>query len=288
MYLKETQTEIYKFQVLQCGTVEVERHNKEKNKMGGGGTKQFVVNFRVEGQGEEILEVSRQLELSEAELNQYWTAFCKIDKSTRGQISLDDFHSFYQLDETPFSRKVFSMMDTDDSGMISFHEFVLSIWSYLSLDLDSLAKFSFRLYDNDNSNYMEMNEVNAMITCVYGSNSTRENSERIKKLLEKMEMSFENRITLDQFVVFSKQYPLLLYPAFMMQSILRRGIFGEAYWDGVAAERAKKELEKPIFDILKSHGNQQGLNTKKGRNKSAKMASDQDFKGLNSVTKGIE
>lgn len=256
--------------------------------MGGGGTKQFVVNFRVEGQGEEILEVSRQLELSEAELNQYWTAFCKIDKSSQGQINIDDFHSFYQIDETPFSRKVFSMMDTDDSGRISFHEFILSIWSYLSLDLDSLAKFSFRLYDYDNSNFMEINEVNAMITCVYGSNPSRENNERLKKLLEKMETSYENRITLDQFVVFSKQYPLLLYPAFMMQSILRRGIFGEAYWNGVAAERAKKELEKPIFDILKSHGNQQGLNSRKGRNKSTKVASEQYLKGLNSVTKGIE
>jgi Ca2+-binding EF-hand superfamily protein len=256
--------------------------------MGGGGTKQFVVNFRVEGQGEEILEVSRQLELSEKELNMYWTAFCKIDRSSQGQISIDDFHSFYQIDETPFSKKVFTMMDTDGSGMISFHEFILSIWSYLSLDLDSLAKFSFQLYDYDNSNFMEMNEVNAMIACVYGSGTSRENSERIKKILEKMETTNEGRISLDQFVIFSKQYPMLMYPAFMMQSILRRGIFGEAYWNGVAADRAKKELEKPIFDILKSHGNQQGLNTRQGRNRSTKVASDQYFKGLNSVTKGIE
>ena len=220
--------------------------------MGGGSTKTFVVNFRVEGQGEEILEVSRQLNLSENEINQYWTAFCKIDKNTRGQITIDDFHSYYHLELTPFSKKVFSLMDSDSSGEISFHEFILSIWSYLSLDFDSLAKFSFKLYDYDCSNYMEYNEVLAMISCVYGS-STLDTRDRLSKILEKLENTELNRISLDQFVMYSKQYPLLLYPAFMMQSVLRRGIFGEAYWDAITADRAKSELEKPIFDILKNY-----------------------------------
>jgi Ca2+-binding EF-hand superfamily protein len=255
--------------------------------MGGGGTKQFVVNFRVEGQGEEILDVSRQLGLTENELNQYWTAFCKIDKDSRGQVTIDDFHSFYRIDETLFSKKVFSLMDTDGSGLISFHEFVLSIWSYLSLDLDSLAKFSFQLYDNDNSNYMEMNEVNAMITWVYGSTDLNSN-DRLGKILEKMESSSQNRVSLNEFVNYSKQYPLLLYPAFMMQSVLRRGIFGEAYWDAVAAERAKKELEKPIFDILKKHGAQQGLGSQKGRKQSAARTSEDYLRGLQTVTKGVK
>lgn len=252
--------------------------------MGGGQTKTFVVNFRIEGQGEEILEVSRQLNLSENELNQYWTAFCKIDKNTTGQISIDDFHSYYKLDITPFSRKVFSLMDTDHSGLISFHEFILSIWSYLSLDLDSLAKFSFKLYDYDNSNYMEYNEVLAMISCVYGS-STMDTNDRLSKILEKLQNTELNRISLDQFINYSKQYPLLLYPAFMMQSVLRRGIFGEAYWDGVAAERAKKDLEKPLFDILKNYAKE---NEYKGRKKSSSMASEQYFKNLQTVTKPVE
>lgn len=252
--------------------------------MGSGQTKTFVVNFRIEGQGEEILELSRQLNLTENELNIYWTAFNKIDKNTTGQISIDDFHLYYKLEQTPFSKKIFSLMDSDSSGQISFHEFILSIWSYLSLDIDSLAKFSFKLYDYDNSNYMEYNEVIAMINCVYGSSSIDSN-ERLIKILEKLENTELNRITLDQFVLYSKQYPLLLYPAFMMQSVLRRGIFGEAYWDGIAAERARKELDKPIFDILKNYAKE---NENKRRKKSSSLASEQYFKNLNSITKPID
>ena len=49
-------------------------------------------------------------------------------------------------------------MDEDGSGDIDFSEFVLCIWNYCTLDLKSLIKFAFGLFDADGSGTMEYNE----------------------------------------------------------------------------------------------------------------------------------
>jgi Ca2+-binding EF-hand superfamily protein len=215
--------------------------------MGGGGTKSFVVNDQIDGQGEEIMALKKQIKLSDSELNKYWAAFCKVDKMYTGSIHIEQFHKYYQLEETPFTMKVFSIMDTDANGGINFHEFILAIWNYLSLDMNSLATFSFRLFDTDNSKLMEKGEVEAMISCVYGGVGS---NERVQKVLDKMQPANGDSITSTEFVNYSRQYPLLLYPAFAMQNVLRRHIFGEGYWNAVSADRAKNMADKTIFDIL--------------------------------------
>lgn len=215
--------------------------------MGGGGSK-FVVNNAIEGQGDEINVLKKQIKLTDNEIDKYWKAFCKVDKLYTGSIHIDRFHEYYKLDETEFTKKVFSIMDSDGSGSISFHEFILAIWNYLSLDMNSLASFSFRLFDTDNSKLMEKGEIEAMIGCVYGTGVG--NNERVQKVIDKMEPANGESITSAEFVNFSRQYPLLLYPAFAMQNILRRHIFGDAYWDAVSADRARNMADKTIFDIL--------------------------------------
>lgn len=213
----------------------------------GGGASAFVPNNSIEGQGDEVLALQRKIKLSDKEINKYWAAFCKADKLHTGCIHIDDFHRHYQLEETPFTKKVFSLMDSDGSGGINFYEYILAIWNYLSLDLNSLASFSFRLFDTDDSKLMDMDEIQHMISCVYGGVGS---NERVQKVMDKMQPENGESITVNEFVTYSRQYPLLLYPAFAMQNVLRRSIFGDAYWEAVSAERAKNMLDKTIFDIL--------------------------------------
>ena len=47
-------------------------------------------------------------------------------------------------------------MDDDGSGQISFQEFVCALWNYLSFDLAALVRFSFSLYDQDSSGYLDV------------------------------------------------------------------------------------------------------------------------------------
>ncbi len=72
------------------------------------------------------------------------------------------------LEVTPFTKRVFSLFDSDNSGEINFRECVLSLWSYCSLSDDDLIVFAFELYDQDGSHVMERKEVERIFLDVYG------------------------------------------------------------------------------------------------------------------------
>lgn len=67
-----------------------------------------------------------------------------------------EFYAFFKQDRTPFGDRAFAIMDDDGSGQISFQEFVCALWNYLSFDLAALVRFSFSLYDQDSSGYLDV------------------------------------------------------------------------------------------------------------------------------------
>lgn len=116
-------------------------------------------------------------------------------------------------------------MDIDHSGKLNFNEYVISTWNYLSSDMDILAAFAFSLFDLDDSKTLEINEVENMVKEVYGGDMSRVNN-----VLSKLnaERNKHGQIGRKEFCVFSRKYPLLLFPAFSMQQALRRNIIGES------------------------------------------------------------
>lgn len=114
-------------------------------------------------------------------------------------------------------------MDIDHSGKLNFHEYIVSMWNYLSSDMDILAAFAFSLFDLDDSKTLEVLEVENMVGEVYGGDTNR-----VKNVLEKLNSvrNEKGEIGRVEFCIFSRRYPLLLFPAFAMQQALRRNILG--------------------------------------------------------------
>lgn len=157
------------------------------------------------------------------------------------------FHQFYRLEQTPFTEKVFAVMDIDNSGKLNFNEFVVSTWNYLSSDMDILAAFAFSLFDLDDNKTLESNEVQNMVKEVYGGDMTR-----VKNVLQKLEGVRDSNglVGRTEFCLFSRRYPLLLFPAFAMQQALRRNIIGEDYWEKITELRNSLYFGMTLFDIL--------------------------------------
>ena len=51
------------------------------------------------------------------------------------------------------------MLAVDKTGEIDFMEFVICIWNLCTLTSDSVGKFLFELYDDDDSGEIEFNEL---------------------------------------------------------------------------------------------------------------------------------
>jgi Ca2+-binding EF-hand superfamily protein len=77
--------------------------------------------------------------LKEADVGLLYESFLEIDFDNSGTILLNELLSFISSEETAFIRKVFSAFDTDQNKYLDFHEFVISIWNYCTLNPKNLG-----------------------------------------------------------------------------------------------------------------------------------------------------
>lgn len=55
----------------------------------------------------------------------FFFLFVEIDVDCSGEIDLIEFYSFFGIQRTRFSDRVFGILDLDQSGALEFQEFIL-------------------------------------------------------------------------------------------------------------------------------------------------------------------
>ena len=85
-------------------------------------------------------------------------------------------------------------------------------------------KFAFSLFDIDGGGYLEMSEVRALVQSVYGSHY--KNNRRIARIIELVDKNDDGMISFEEFQDFNRNYPIMLFPSFQMQNIIRERLFG--------------------------------------------------------------
>lgn len=124
-----------------------------------------------------------------------------------------------------------------------YREFVLGVWSLLSLDREDLAGFSFFLYDHDYNGHLELSELMNILNDVHGEGTANPNGRSAKsphytRAVQHFQMfskkkhgstrhldaegkTKESYVTHGEFCTFSKNTPSLLWPAFRLQTDVR-------------------------------------------------------------------
>eukprot|EP00945_MAST-04E_sp_MAST-4E-sp1_P008867 g8867.t1 len=170
-----------------------------------------------------------------------------IDRDGSGEIDLKEFFTFFQMKDTAFARRAFSVMDEDGSGEIDFGEFVLTVWNYATFTKEGLTRFAFELYDEDHSGFIDMDEMMMILRQMFGK---RYKTNAMANKLMKQVLSFDWRgdgacdpadvqIDFRAFNGFCKKHPGLLFPAFHIQMDLQQGMLGTAFWTDVAHQQEK-------------------------------------------------
>ena len=59
------------------------------------------------------------------------------------------------MEATPFAKKLFNLIDQNESGEIDFNEFLVGLWNVCTFDDESLLRFAFNLIDKDGSGYVD-------------------------------------------------------------------------------------------------------------------------------------
>lgn len=98
----------------------------------------------------EFKEYMRQfqaMQLNKSEVRKLFNVFRVVDADGSGNVGLNEMLIHIQVENTPFSEKIFSIFDADRSGEIDFKEFVLALWNFCTLTKSTLGRYSMHTYN---------------------------------------------------------------------------------------------------------------------------------------------
>lgn len=110
--------------------------------MGCGGSKAEAAFQRMQKHLEwrDWSEKFSALKLTYSEIKNLHRVFFKGDLDGSGTIDLAELLTIIDVEKTPFTKRVFSIFDDDESGEVDFGEFVLALWNYCTLSKVALGK----------------------------------------------------------------------------------------------------------------------------------------------------
>lgn len=139
---------------------------------------------------------------------------------------------------------VFRLFDSDMEGSVNFSEFMMAYYQFLTLDRDSLAIFTFSLFDLDGSQSLDSEEIELMMRVLEGK-VTRNDTIAYKAL----DLDGDGNVSLEEFLVMANKRPNMMFLAFETQMALRSSCMTVSRWEDLTRSRRKL-----MNDGSKHHG----------------------------------
>jgi hypothetical protein len=117
--------------------------------MGAFATKRFLRNDFIDGQGKEVLVFCKRIHLANNELDRIFHEYKKFEDPNTHKIEIKAVYSRYRVQYTAFDRILFQIYDVEKSGYLTFLEYLVIVWGFLSCDEENLAYLTFSFFDVD-------------------------------------------------------------------------------------------------------------------------------------------
>ena len=196
---------------------------------------QAKMNLTDEGFGW-LTIMERHFRLPAKHIREFHQHFLAIDQFSAGKehnegdhkVTLQEWINYFDLENTEFTRRAFSVMDKNGNGEIDFPEFVMTLYHYCTFDWHGLVDFAFDMADANENHQLSMDEVHALVKFVYGRNILDETTEQV---LQKADKNHSGGLSRLEFHAYSRKFQVLLFPAFHIQDVLREAVGGHKFWD---------------------------------------------------------
>jgi len=209
--------------------------------------------------------------MTKDEVDTLFRCWEKVDANKDAFMSSDEFHSLLGMKATSITKRIFAMLDRNNSGEVDFGEWLASIWIYLSYSRMSLIGLAFQLIDLDGNKTIDDDETieyikdmaasgmakdrlvdwNALIvewkTAVNVSNSIIYTDEEMRRAKKK-----GKAITEDIFSRYALKNPVILYGALHIQEVMREKIGGKNFWLKATERRAGKSEVEQVQQLYES------------------------------------
>jgi Ca2+-binding EF-hand superfamily protein len=212
--------------------------------------------------GQDVRDTFETLRISKAEQKDWMDIWCEIDADENNYMEFDEFCTFFEVDDTPITRRCYELFNNNATGGITFAEFMRGVWQYCIYDVEKSKALWFSLLAKSGTQLtkttvIDSRDVSLIIKQFYGNHDLENRSE---VLFATLDDDCSGGISYDEWDDFGRGHMILYYPGYWMQNKLRRALFGEKYWQHKTDHRRKlggfkrnQALEKVLRKYEKQH-----------------------------------
>lgn len=159
-------------------------------------------------------EVMASGKIKSSDIKRIFARLQQLDTKDRGTVNYPDFLVAMQREDSESSQRLFDLCDKDGTGEIDLREFILGLSQLTDATREDRVKFAFKLYDKDNSGYIDCNELTSIVKSSAPSGALPQwISKRVGELYASIEMDPGSLMDLDCFLKLAEKNPSLIAPA---------------------------------------------------------------------------
>lgn len=139
--------------------------------------------------------------------------FQVLDKKKSGVMDYTEFCEVLQVEPSAQCENVFKMYDYNRSGLIDAKELLIALANFTGAGKDDKMKFAFMLYDEESTGSITHRELVKILRANHMAKTEAEVSRKAETIIAQCDKRNDGIITFDEFVVVSKKFPNILFPA---------------------------------------------------------------------------
>ena len=169
--------------------------------------------------GPEVSHIQHKYALVESDLQILWEKFLTYVTTDKDEVNIDEFVVITTAGEEQdiFLRLVFLLFDDDMGGSIGFPEFLRAMYHFMTLEVEDLEIFTFQIFDLDGGGELEKEEINFMISLLWGGTHDARKLHHIQESMAEMDKDMSGSVDGHEWLLIAKRFPNLMFPAFSLQ-----------------------------------------------------------------------
>ena len=158
-------------------------------------------------------EFSRDNNIKPESVKKAYKRFQATDKDKSGMIDYTEFCEILQIDPSPQCEKVFQMYDYDKSGQIDVREFMIGLANFTGAGKDDKLKFAFMIFDEEGNGVITKGELTKILKANHMASTEAEVARKADTIMAQADKDGDGVVTFEEFVIVSKKFPNILFPA---------------------------------------------------------------------------
>lgn len=159
-------------------------------------------------------EFAKDNNLKPESIKKAFKRFQATDKDKSGMIDYTEFCEVLQVDPSPQGEKVFQLFDYEKSGQVDIREFLVALSNFSGAGKDDKLKFAFMVFDEDGNGMITKEELTKILKANHMASSDAEVARKAETILTQADKDGDGVVTFDEFVIVSKKFPNILFPAY--------------------------------------------------------------------------